>query len=104
MSFPTILPLCKCDQVIMDSFFSYGLDPDTLRSLNRCRGAMETIFLSNIITADGRYLKHFVFDPGTKTAGSLYSFPRERPTMRDWDQWINFWNEYASTGGNLRFL
>jgi hypothetical protein len=36
---------------------------------------MESIFLSDTTTADGQYLEHFVFAPGTKTAGSHYSFP-----------------------------
>jgi hypothetical protein len=79
MSFPMIPDPREQDQVIMDTFFSQDLGSEDIKSLNRCRGAMKAIFLSDLSTADGRYLKHFVFDPGLATAGSTYKFPRENP-------------------------
>jgi hypothetical protein len=60
------------DHVIMDIFFASDLGPEIIKSLSRCRGAMRAIFLSDLSTADGKYLKHFVFHPGKATAGSMY--------------------------------
>ena len=39
-------------------------------SLNRCRGFLGVIFLSDMATADGKFLEQFMFDPqenSTKT-------------------------------------
>jgi hypothetical protein len=86
----------------MDIFFASHLGPDIIKSLIRCRGAMRTIFLSELSTADGKYLEHFVFNPGMATAGSMYIFPREKPTRDDWDHWIDFWHSYTITWGKLK--
>ncbi len=43
-------------------------------------------------------------DPGGVTTWSWYKFPREQPSRQDWDQWINFWHEYTTTGGKLKTL
>jgi hypothetical protein len=80
MTFPTIPNPREQDHIIMDIFFASDLGPDIIKSLSRCRGAMRAIFLSDLSTADGKYLEHFVFDPGMVTAGSMYIFPREKPT------------------------
>jgi hypothetical protein len=103
MSFPTIPNLRKRNQVNMEIFFSLDLGTDTIKSLgSRCRGAMNAIFLSDISTADGRYLEHFVFDPGTTAAGLTILFSREKPTRNNWDHWINSWHNYTTTRGKLK--
>ncbi len=102
MTFPTISNLREQDYLTMDIIFASDLGPDIIKSLSRCRGAMRAIFLSDLSTADGKYLKHFVFDPGTATAGSTYIFPREKPTSYDWDHWIDFLHSYTTTGGKLK--
>jgi hypothetical protein len=63
---------------------------------------MRAIFLSDLSTADGKYLEHFVFNPGMATASSMYIFPREKPTRDDWDHWIDFWHSYTTTRGKLK--
>ncbi len=63
---------------------------------------MKAIFLSDISTADSKYLENFVFNPGVATAGSKYIFPQEKPTREDWDTWIDFWHGYTTTGGKLK--
>jgi hypothetical protein len=63
---------------------------------------MRAIFLLDLSTADGKYLEHFVFHPGTATASSMYIFPREKLTRDDWDHWIDFWHSYRTTGGKLK--
>ncbi len=63
MSYPTITNPREQDHVIMDILFLHDLDSSIIKRLNRCRGAMKAIFLSDIVMVDGKYLEHFVFDP-----------------------------------------
>ena len=70
MTFPTIPNPREQDHIIMDIFFASDLGPDIIKSLSRCRGAMRAIFLSDLSTADSKYLKHFVFNPGLARAGA----------------------------------
>ena len=57
MAFPTIPLPRERDQAIMETFHAEGLHPDMILGLGRCRGVLKAIFLSDITTADGRYLK-----------------------------------------------
>ncbi len=82
MDFMTIPLPRERDQVLMEIFLAEDLSPESIRSLGRCRGALEAIFLSDITTADGRYLKKFVFHPGCKKSRSKYKFPKEKPSKR----------------------
>ena len=52
-------------------------------SLNRCRGYLGVIFLSDMATADGKYIEQFVFNPQENSTKSKYKFPREEPTKTD---------------------
>jgi hypothetical protein len=63
--FPIPFPR-ESNQVIIEIIFSHNLTFNMVKSLNRCRGALEAISLSDITKADGRYLEHFIFDPGGK--------------------------------------
>ncbi len=63
----------------MDIFFLQDLGSDNIKSMNRCRGAMKAIFLSESSTVDGKYLEQFVFDPGLAIVGWTYIFPRKNP-------------------------
>jgi hypothetical protein len=102
MAFPKIPLPWERDQVIMEIFHAEGLSPDTIRGLGRCRGALKAIFLSDITTADGQYLKNFVFNPGGTTTKSTFKFPSESPTKDDWNSWFNFWHQFTSTGDILK--
>jgi len=73
------------DQVVMELIFGKNIDKNTIRSLSRCHGTLEIIFLSDMTTADGRYLEQFVFDPGGKVSRSKYKFPQESPAKKDWE-------------------
>ncbi len=99
MAYPPIPFPRERDQVIVEIIFSHDLTFNMVKSLNRCRGAPETIFPSDITTADGRYLEHFICNPGGKTSRSHYKFPLEQPTREDWDHWMNFWHSFTMTGG-----
>ena len=59
------------------------------------------IFLSDMATADGKYLKQFVFDPQENSTKSKYKFPREESTKTDWTQWTKFWMNYTATGKRI---
>jgi hypothetical protein len=59
-------------------------------------------FLSEIATADGKYLEHFVFDPGGKKRQLCYTFLRVQPRRHDWDRWINFWHAYTTMSSKLK--
>jgi hypothetical protein len=86
----------------MEIIFSHNLTFNVVKSINRCRGALEAMFLSDITTADGRYLEHFIFDPGRKTSWSHYKFHLEQPAREDWGCWMNFWHSFTTTGGKLK--
>ena len=83
-------------------FHSQGLSRETMRSLNRCRVSLESIFLSDLTTPDGRYLEHFVFNPGGRNRLSSFMFPREIPTREDENEWFNFWQNFTTTGNKLK--
>jgi hypothetical protein len=70
-------------------------------SLNRCRVSLESIFLSDITSADGKYLEDTVFHPGGRGRSSSFKFPREVPTRDDWDRWFDFWHSFTAMGNKL---
>ena len=60
-------------------------------SINRCRLAKKLMWLSDAVTADGRYLEEDVMDDGPiVSCESLYVFPREEPSRSDWKVWQEF--------------
>jgi len=65
------------DQVAMELILEKVLNKKMIRSLSRCRGSLEIIFLSDMTTANGPYLEQFVFNPGSKVMRSKYKFPQE---------------------------
>ena len=85
MAYPSIAPPKERDQVLMEIFHSLDLSQETILSLSRCRVFLESIFLLDITTADGRYLEDFVFNPGGRDQSSSFRFPREVPTREDWN-------------------
>ena len=70
LEYPTVPNPRERDQVVMELIFGKVTDKKTIRSLSRCQGSLEIIFLSDMATADGRYLEQFVFDPGSKVERS----------------------------------
>jgi hypothetical protein len=102
MYFSTIPLPRERDQVLMEIFFTGDLSPETIRSIGRCRGALEAIFLSDVTTADGQYLKKIVFGPGSKNTKSKFKFPCEKPSNKDWNLWFNFWHNFTLTGDKLK--
>jgi hypothetical protein len=66
MSFPTIKSPIEHNQVIMEIMLSQDLDPTKIARIIRCHVYLEALFLSDITTADGKYLENFLFNPGGK--------------------------------------
>ena len=101
MAYPSIAPPRERDLVLMEIFESLDLSRETVLRLNRCRVSLESIFLSDITTADGKYLEDAVFHPGGRGRSSSFKFPREVPTREDWDRWFDFWHSFTATGNKL---
>jgi hypothetical protein len=85
MSFPRIKPPRERNQVIIESMLSQDLDPNKIARINRCRVYLEALFLLDITTADEKYPKNFVFNPGGKMKSLQYKFPREQSSWQNWD-------------------
>jgi hypothetical protein len=79
MKYPTIPSPRERDQVIMEIVLERVFSMAEIQSINQCQGMLQCIFLSDLVTADGRYLKHFAFDPGPFKRRSNYRFPQECP-------------------------
>ena len=67
MKFPNIKPPRENDRVFMDIILDHPLDPLEVIEHNRCQVSLQAIFLSDITTADGKYLENFIFAPGGAT-------------------------------------
>ncbi len=102
MKYPILPLLWESDQVIMDIILKSVSSMAAIQSLNHCHVMLNCIYLSDLVTADGRYLESFVFDPGPVKWQSNYHFPEECPTQSDHDTWFNFWHNFAMTGNKLR--
>lgn len=86
------IPLPRAnDHHLMDLFFDVlHLDSDTMASVNRCRIATNTLFLSDVcegcgMRLDPRYLNTTTADPCPRK--STLNWPKSRPTRGDWDKW-----------------
>ena len=92
----------EIDKVVMDIIVAAGLTRVEICSLNRCRCFLRAIFLSDMATADGKYIKQFFLDPQENSTKSKYKFPREEPTKTDWTWWTKFWLNCTATGKRLQ--
>ena len=75
MAYPSIALPRERDQVLMEIFYSLDLSQETMLSLRWCWVSLESIFLSDITTSDGRYLEDVVFSPGGRDRSSSFRFP-----------------------------
>lgn len=72
-------------------------------SWNRVRLFLRAIFLSDITTADGKYIDPlYLHGPVDEYRPmSSYDFPEERPSHYDWNVWTSFWSEYTLENDTL---
>ena len=95
----------KGDSLIIDRLRELsGNNPDHLVKLARVRGSLGVIFMSDIVTADGKCVEQFAVDrflsPGIRR--STYDFPKEMPTESDWELWVSYLK--SMTGENFELL
>ena len=83
------------DRVIMELAMDVTKDKDLLGAIARVRGYLNVIFLSDIVTADGRHLEHFAQVKSEKLVRSKFIFPREHPSDKDWELWTTFWKSWT---------
>jgi hypothetical protein len=104
LNYPAIpLPRDR-DKVLISLALERGLRGDALRSFQRCRIACGLLFLSDMTTADGKYIDRCLLSaPGASpsTGLSKYNFPTEQPGAQDWDRWKAFWEAYTGLSLSL---
>ena len=73
------------DKVIMELAMEMNLDKEMLKSIARVRGFSNVIFLSNIVTADGKFVEEFARNKSDYVIRSHLAFPKEDPVDSDWE-------------------
>ena len=89
------------DRLVMEIINERISSEAATRSLNRCRCYLSALFLSDITTADGKYLEQLAMIPSENGTKSRYKFSREVPTQAVWKRWQRFWTDYTTTGKRL---
>ena len=59
------------------------------------------MFLSDIVTADGKFLEQHVYKRSSYLKRSKYDFPREEPADEDWENWMYFWKSHLLSNYEL---
>ena len=88
------------DVTVMDLLRSQGFSGRSLAQMNRCRLANNAIFLSDMVTANGRQIERRRLRAGGALM-SKFRFPRETPSPSDWKAWEEFWRAYTREGLTL---
>ena len=84
------------DVVVMEYEMSMDLDKEDLLFMSRVKGKLGVIFLSDMMTADGKNLETSAYDPGElEVPQSKFNFLREVPTDHDWEMWKSFWRQHT---------
>ena len=91
------------DTEIITLFLQHGVSGMTLQQMNRCRLALNVIFLSDIVTAGGRRLEHLVRGDRQGQQSNL-AFAREQPSCKDWEQWDLFWTGWLHKNNSIPTL
>ena len=101
LTYTPIPLLWRRDYLVMEYAMSKGATKEDLFSISRVRGLLCAIFVSDIVTADRKYLEEFATSR-TYNRGhtSTYSVPKEATTQEDWITWRQFWKHHAV--GNLK--
>lgn len=91
------------DMFLVNLFYQEGVRGTRLRRLNRCRIHLKTLFLSDLVSANG---KSFLAPDETRFGvfpqrHSSFVFPREEPTPEDWSTWYGFWRSFTGAGWAL---
>ena len=87
------------DKVIMELAMEMITDKEMLKSIAGVRGFLNVKFLSDVVTADGKFLEHFACKKSCYLIRSKFAFPKECPSDSDWESWRCFWS--SRTVGNF---
>eukprot|EP00956_Cyclotella_meneghiniana_P019598 scaffold33749_cov34-Cyclotella_meneghiniana.AAC.1 len=102
MDYPELPMPRENDRCIMTLAIQMKYRGDDLRSVNRCRISSCSIFLSDLVAANGRTLDQTRGLQDVNYASSTtYDFPTEHPSQRDWEVWRVFWSSYCLPDGSL---
>ena len=101
MKYETIPLPRENDKLVMEIIKERISSKAALQSLNRCRCYLNVLFLSDVATADGKYLEELATIPNEIGTKSKYRFPKEVPTKTDWKRWQLFWTNYTTIGRKL---
>ena len=92
--------LRRRDYLIMEYAMSKGATKEDLSRISRVRGLLCAIFVSDTVTAGGKYLEEFATArTHSREHTSTCKFPKEAPTQEDWITWMQFWKQH--TVGNF---
>ena len=84
----------------MDYTMSQCATKEDLLSISRVRGLSCAIFVSDIVTADGKYLEEFATArTHSRKHASNYKFSKEALIQEDWIMLMQFWKQH--TVGNF---
>ncbi|EJK72406.1 hypothetical protein THAOC_06066 [Thalassiosira oceanica] len=95
-----VLPMPRTnDECIMERCVEEGVRGAELASINRVRKYQEALFLSDIVTADGKKLEETYLQDWRQSIEyqfgkhrSQFEFGTECPLDSDWVTWSNYWN------------
>ncbi len=90
------------NQLIMEIIISTTSSKVAVQSLNRCRKHLGAMFLSDMVTADEKFLEQFLFESTLNGVNSRYKFPKEEATKANWIRWRKFWTDYGISGMRLK--
>jgi hypothetical protein len=76
----------KCGALVVCLFWDAGYRGQPLQALNWCQLALKLLFLSNIVTACGRFINiNLVLRPAPQDKNvSSFVFPNKRPSQGNW--------------------
>ena len=102
LSYPTIPFPRERDHVLTTFYQQNSNDPQMVnfRSFQRCRISVKAIFLSDIVSPDGRMIEDRYLFPQDfhQPPLSEYDFAEERPSKEDWEVWVEFWDSVTYPG------
>lgn len=97
------LPIQRDGDMEVMVFLDRFLSNSCLRaSVNRCRCYLNVMFLSDVVTLDGRGIHNDLVVGSRSPLRSKMRFPPEHPTQNDWSVWVTTW--FTATTENLQLL
>ena len=90
------------DRTIMETLMEQNIPTSAMISMNRCRIYLKVLFMSELCTADGKYIDKCFLGRSPSPVDSGLEYPPEEPTRHDWQTWRSTWYQVTSQSGKLR--